>query len=254
MSRRRPTKTYVIYLLCHAIVFLGGVVLAQNTEPMVQSVGASLIAAGVVGYVIFVYLVFTDTTRRKLAVLTEYGIVNAFPGRGVLIRDEYTSRLRRASRNIDILGFGLSSLREDYGKDFANWAQRGKLKIRILLLDPSFPSPDHSYASQRDVEERSSSTIEADVRLFVQDIARLKLAKNSFDVRLYQCLPSVNIFRIDDELFWGPYLIKGPSRNSPTFLVKKGGELFDRLGDHFELIWKEHSREVPSEWRGEEPQ
>ena len=71
-----------------------------------------------------------------------------------------------------------------------------------------------------------------------------------FQVRLYKCLPSVNIFRIDDELFWGPYLIREQSRNTPTFIVRKGGILFDTLAKHFNTIWSdpELSRPVPAGW------
>ena len=50
-------------------------------------------------------------------------------------------------------------------------------------------------------------------------------------------------------MFWGPYLVKQPSRNSPTFLIRKA-VLFDRLVDHFERIWKDDSlsRPIPDDW------
>jgi len=59
----------------------------------------------------------------------------------------------------------------------------------------------------------------------------------------------VNIFRVDNKMFWGPYLIKQPSRNSPTFLLRQA-ILFDRLLEHFERIWKDDSlsRPIPNNW------
>ena len=78
---------------------------------------------------------------------------------------------------------------------------------------------------------------------FLEQIGPLaSSAGRPFDVRLYRCLPSINYFRIDDDIFWGPYLIPGQSRNMPTFIVRRGGILFDRLTLHFQQIWDRFSR------------
>ena len=71
-----------------------------------------------------------------------------------------------------------------------------------------------------------------------------------FQVRLYKVLPSVNYFRVDDEAFWGPYLMLEPSRNTPTILIKRGGVLYDKLRNHFDAIWSDDSfsRTVPDAW------
>jgi hypothetical protein len=212
------------------------------------AVGASITAAGVAGWTVFAYVLVSETTARRLEVLTKFGIVNAFQGRAVLIKEEYDLRLRGASRNIDVIGFGLTSLREDYRDQFPLWKQRAR--VRILLLDPEFPDAAFTYASQRDIEEEDvAPTIAEQVKRFVHE-ARQILEADRFQIRLYTCLPSVNIFRVDDELFWGPYLIRERSRNAPTFLVEKGGVLFDRLEQHFTKIWTDPSlsRAVPDDW------
>jgi hypothetical protein len=61
-------------------------------------------------------------------------------------------------------------------------------------------------------------------------------------VRLYRSIPALNICRVDEELFWGPYLVGGPSRNNPTIIVKKGGIMFDRLMNHFNMVWEKWSK------------
>lgn len=78
----------------------------------------------------------------------------------------------------------------------------------------------------------------------------LILHEPNFDIRLYRCLPSINFFRIDGDVFWGPYLIRDASRNMPTFLMEKDGKLSQRLINHFDKIWNDDqlSREIPSEW------
>lgn len=62
-------------------------------------------------------------------------------------------------------------------------------------------------------------------------------------------LPSINMFRIDHEMFWGPYLVnpndsisKLESRNLPTFLIDDTGFLFDCFTNHFNAIWRDSDK------------
>jgi len=114
-----------------------------------------------------------------------------------------------------------------------------------------------TYANQRDAEEHDRvGSIREDVEAFLKEVAPHLTADepHPFQVRLYRCLPSVNLFRVDSELFWGPYLIHQQSRNSPTFIVKEG-PLFKMLMEHFESIWSSDlfSRSV-DEYRKEHPE
>jgi hypothetical protein len=174
--------------------------------------------------------------------------VSAFGSRAERIRDEYERRLRVANEAVDIFGFGLSAFREDYGAQLDELARR--VRLRILMIHPALPTGGKSLSEFRDAEEGNSpGTIARDVRSFA-DLVRPILETPGLDiqVRLYRCLPLVNIFRIDDELFWGPYLIGGQSRNSPTFLVQKGGMLFGRMMEHYNLIWKSWSDPLSVIW------
>lgn len=169
--------------------------------------------------------------------LSAAGLTDAFSGRAVRIKDEYDRRLDSASENVDLLGFGLRSFREDYAAKLPELTQRAN--TRLLLLDPGFPNADSSIADIRDREERNpSGAIRGDVREFlVQVLPIAGTTGSNLQVRLYRALPMINIFRIDDDLFFGPYLLDEQSRNSPTFLARRGGELFDRLKAHFDLLW-----------------
>jgi hypothetical protein len=69
----------------------------------------------------------------------------------------------------------------------------------------------------------------------------------SIEIRLYRALPLINIFRIDDDLFWGPYLLEDQSRNYPTLLVRSPGWLFQRLEQHFEMLWSTQWSVTPEE-------
>ncbi|WP_152049909.1 hypothetical protein [Tautonia marina] len=241
-----------IYVLCHLLlIVIGFAVYGISSNGLFIGIGGSLVATGFAGWIIFVYVLISEDVSERLRILTEFGFSNAFEGRSVRIRDQYDQRLKNAREKIDIIGFGLSAFREDFGNEFESWKHR--TSVRILLIDPEFPSPDSNYADQRDKEEMNSDgKIAADVKRFVSAVSPLirKSGPKKFEIRFYRCLPTLNILRIDDELFWGPYLIKEQSRNCPTFLVKRGGILYDKFVSQFEQIWAsdEWSRAIPPEW------
>jgi hypothetical protein len=141
------------------------------------------------------------------------------------------------------MGFGLGSFRQDYGNRFRDWSN--KFKIRILLLDPSFPSSNLSFVQQRDAEEHNPEGHTAqDVEEFIRFAKSLGLNKSNFQIRLMRVLPSINIFRVDDEIFWGPYLIDQQSRNTITLVMKKGGFSYSQLKTHFDAIWSDDAYSV----------
>lgn len=252
--RISPAST--LYLVLHFVVFvIGGVLVFAGsfTDPtrigavLCGSIGASMIAAALTGWVVYVYVHHSETLATALNSFVRFGLVAAFSRRSITIREEYDDRMRRFSRQADILGFGLNSLRQDHAHSFGRWKQQGQ--IRVLLLDPEFPSPVDSYANQRDKEEKDDpGTIARQIRQFVRDTK--EHVDDRFQIRLYRCLPVLNIFRIDGDILWGPYLMFEPSRNAPTFVVREGGEMYDRLVEHFERIWTspDLSRPVPAEW------
>lgn len=252
----RVSPASTLYLVAHGVIFLIGMTLimfGSFTDPtrigavLCASVGASMIAAALTGWVVYVYVHHSETLATALNSFVRFGFIAAFPHRSITIREEYDERMRRFSKQADILGFGLNSLRQDHATSFGTWKQQGR--IRVLLIDPEFPSPTASYADQRDREEKDDpGTIARQVKQFVRDTKQF--LDDRFQIRLYRCLPVLNIFRIDGDILWGPYLMSEPSRNAPTFVVREGGEMYDRLLDHFERIWTnpELSRPVPTEW------
>lgn len=233
---------HLAYLFAHVVLFFAGMLIIYARDDAVsQGIGSSLIATAVTGWVVFVYISTGQSLRARLEVIQQLGIVAGFVRRGAAIREEYSQRISRSSRHIDIFGFGLRSLREDFRHEFVTWKARAH--VRILLLDPQFPSPMNSYANQRDAEEHANAgTTANEIALFLQETQLL--VDDRFQVRLYRCLPAVNIFRIDDELFWGPYLMKEASRNAPTFIVRSGAHLYEAFTKHFDEIWKNHSVEA----------
>lgn len=233
--------TNVIYILVHLCLLLLGFSLLGSSGTVAKSIGASLVATGIAGWVVLAYVLQSQSMTERIRMVGELGFVSAFQGRSVLIKNEYDKRLASSKKQIDILGFGLKTLRQDYAEHFQTWKARAN--VRILLIDPDYPHLDHSFANQRDTEEHDRpGTIREDVEAFVTEIEPLLGAdgRHTFEVKLYRCLPSVNLFRVDSEMFWGPYLIHQQSRNSPTLIVREG-PLFSTLTGHFDAIWSDDS-------------
>ena len=245
---RVVTAGHWLYLVLHVVIFGIGIFLVSSDQTWVAGVGTSLVAAGVAGWVLFVWVMLNETQARRLALLTQMGFVDAFDSRASSIRDEYDERIGAARQAIDVLGFGLRQLREDYGDQFGSWSAR--VPVRILRIDPQTPGHRYTNADQRDREEGNPvGSISADVKAFLDKTAELRAdPEGRFKVRLYTALPSINIFRVDDAIFWGPYLVKRQSRNTPTFLIRRGGTLFDTFTNHFDQLWNDEtfSHEPPS--------
>jgi len=237
------SPTSLMWLGVHLVLVLGGM-LCMTTEgekifgaTLAQSLGSGLLATGIAGMSLYLYVRLSEQTQNRLEVLTDAGIISVFRHRSVRIKSHYDGRLRAAKR-IDLIGLGLSSFREDYARDFAEWSRRAK--VRILVLDPNFPTKAHSLADYRDVEELGAKgKIRADVEAFQKAVDEdAGIDRMRFEVRRMRSIPAINLLRIDDEIFWGPYLMAERSRNTPTLLVHRGGFMFDDLERHFEQTWK----------------
>jgi hypothetical protein len=251
VMKRYLQPTHWVYVLAHFVLIVIGFLLAYACKDVItRAIGASLTAAGIAGWVLFVYILVAREQAERLEIITQFGLMNAFEARSVRIKSEYDTRLAVAGERIDLIGFGLRALRQDFADAFPSWAARAR--VRILLIDPEYPESKAKLADLRDGEEgEKTGTIKQDVHDFIRSASPvIKESGDKFMVRLYRCLPSVNIFRIDDDLFWGPYFVAQPSRNTPTFLVRRGGVLYNSLMQHFETIWSDErfSRAVPQDW------
>jgi hypothetical protein len=217
------------------VVQLGGY--GERGNSVVTGTGLSIIAAGVTGLVMVGYIIVTDTVRNQITVLQSFGIRDYFDSNTTAIRGEYAARLNGRNRQIDVLGLGLSHLRQDFGRQLESWATYGS--VRILLIDPSFPTAEFAIADQRDIEEREPlGSIKGEVREWLRETSQLRQDHpDSFQVRLYRCTPTITMVRVGKEAFWSPYLMYRRSSSTPTMLVHQGGLLFDVITEHFEEIW-----------------
>lgn len=240
MNRRHKIQ----YFLVHSVIILVGALVTVGSNSLEDewfkavgfALGTSIVAAGMCGLVVWVYIANSEGSLDLLKALEKSGLEWVYPKRAAQIRNEYAVRLQKAHRQIDILGFGLKDFKRDYMNDLGELSNRAT--IRILVLDPK-----SSFAAQRDSEEnQSEGVIEAEVQEFISGFrTRYGDDRDGLQLHKYRSLPEVNIFRIDNEIFWGPYLVERASGNTPTMRVRQGGYMFDALESHFERIWSDFS-------------
>ncbi len=232
-----------IWYLVNAILVVSGIAmynidLVTNLigQEMNAGIAAGLIGTGICGVVTYIATSHSEQRFQGLANIQASGINNVFKSRSVTIREEYSSRIEKA-HSIDIIGFGLSAFREDYSSKYMDMAR--EKKVRILIAHPEFPTQDVNYCDQRDVEEGNvRGQISADIMQFLRTTEEVRRRfPQTFQVKRMKVLPSINVFRMDKELLWGPYLVQDQSRNMPTFLVSSDGHLFETINKHFEAIW-----------------
>lgn len=248
--KKHARPTAIVWVALHMVIGLLGFIFIKVPglhsligESTATGIGASLIAAGATGVTLFLYIRTSDDFRSRVEMLLDSGLVRVFEARSTRIKPEYDDRLKN-SREIDIIGFGLSQLREDYFRQFAEWSHTKK--VRIVVLDPEYPTRSKSYSTQRDKEERNpSGKIKADITAFVDAVKEIpNLNKTNFRIRYMKALPSVNVFRIDGEVFWGPYLMGQQSRNTLTLIAKEGGYVYKQIVEHFERVWDDNELSV----------
>jgi hypothetical protein len=243
------TPTNLLWLFGHLILLMIGILflsadhLFSISKSLAEGIGGGLIATGIAGEVLFLYVRASDSLRTRIELFTNAGLLRIFPHRSVRMQEEYDYRLKRA-KEIDILGFGQSSFRQDYSPQFKQFSVQAT--VRVLLIDPDFPTPDNSLAAIRDLEEgNSGGQICSDVASFIENVAKIPgLNHSRFKIRRFRTIPSVSLFRIDEVIFWGPYLIGEPSRNTPTLLIQHGF-LYDKLKAHFDRVWSSNQLSSP---------
>ena len=259
-----PSLRFLIYFVAVMDFLLLVLIGVGNIPPTTQSNLAYIFGASIIlPVLIYAFMVIKrpDLLKDSHAnsenindiekKVDEWGIIDIFSGRSVTIEDEYDKRLKVMKKELDILGFGLSHFRKDYNKSFIEIA--GKAKVRILLLNPDFPEYEkYSISDIRDEEEgQTKGTIRSQVEEFISDYKKMKkeLKNDKFEVRLYNSLPTVNIFKIDNEMFVGPYLMDRDSRRTITILIDSKGDMFEQHLEHFDEIWDNYSDKIDiEEW------
>lgn len=220
--------------LIGVILVLVGILLSaqigQTWEAVLISVGASLIASAIVSYLTSIYIF----KRKQVKDITEkWGLCTICETRATM-NEIVTGRIKKAQDHLDIIAYGLSSLRESRTPLIKEKVKHG-LNIRILTVDP-----DCELLKQKDKDENkqpgaTSASIKALCK-WVAELQRIKGAK--VEIRFCSSLPTEVFFRVDDYIYTGPYQWARDSQRSITMEYRISGQAFEYYKEYFDGLWE----------------
>ncbi len=231
-------KTKIIILINVIIILIGLIFLwFFPNDQIIFNVGAGLLASGIVAifYLIYPHIDF----ERDYLRFRQMGLKDVY-----LRRDqsqEYSELLKKAQKNIDVLGLGLNQFREDNESIIKEKSLNG-VAVRLLVVDPKSPILAIRSYQEKDLK---GETIEIPLKklktyvIEVNKIIDVSKKGEKIQIKRYNAVPSTMIFRIDDIMFVGPYLHKHPSRTTITYKIESNTELFKQYETHFNELWND---------------
>lgn len=251
-----------------------------------QAVGANLLAAGCVALIVFFVYGQLRSARTRLQTKQEedhvqeaidaglakslsvfhaakkIGLTGSNIGRPTDLNDV----VLEATERLDILEISLKTMQSI---NDSRWREC-EAKIRIILLDPRYPSEEVSLARQRDIEEGMGegqilSEIHEILELFPEEWftsnenkSALRLpdpdrsgggasAQPKADearVKLARAMPTMSYFRFDGLAYFAPLVHKRLGDKTMHLKLSQDGELFAALEAHFDELWNDKKRVV----------
>lgn len=137
-------------------------------------------------------------------------------------------------KQLDGIAFGLSSFRSNREKDILLCLKNG-MNMRLLVMNPN-----SEFVLQRAIEEKEhKDSIATSIRKLVEWVEKLnQLSDNGkIQIKYYNAMTLDFYWRIDDELYIGPYMYNVVSQQTVTYKFIKGGRGFNLYTDYFESLW-----------------
>lgn len=207
--------------------------LGEDIKTIIVSVGASLIASAVVTYLSSIYVF----KRKQGKVLTDvWGLVSIHATRAEM-NISCDTNLKEITKKLDIIAFGLRSLRDANGKTVEQKVREG-LSVRILTIDP------HSqFLEQREKDEKKlKGSMALSIEQLTEWVYHLKeIAPNSDNIQIkyYNALPLDLYYREDGHLYIGPYLYGKDSQQTITMEYRENTKGFCYYTEYFEELWSD---------------
>lgn len=210
------------------LIIVGILFVDEKPKTIFISIGASLVASAVVGYLASFYM-FKQKAEKEI---TETWGLRAIYKTRQKMNESCDKLVTEHSRCIDIMAFGLRSLRHAKSKEIENGVKRG-LRLRVLAV-----SPQSEYLKQQDKIERKTIGSTANDILQLQEwIEHLnEIRPGCAELRYYDSFPLEFYFRVDETLFVGPYQYGRDSQQTISSEYKDG-QVFSFYTSYFSDLW-----------------
>lgn len=141
-------------------------------------------------------------------------------------------------KQLDGIAFGLSSFRSARESDVLQCLNNG-MNMRLLIMDPN-----SDFVKQRAIEENehpdSISTSINKLVVWSENLNSLSSA-GKIQIKFYNAMTLDFYWRMDDELYVGPYLYNIVSQQTITYKFANGGKGFEVYTDYFESLWNNNN-------------
>lgn len=232
----RKNKTLVnliISLIGAAAIGFSGNIGNANWENICLGIGTSFLSSGII---VLITTFLLDEENENERILKEWGIEAAYSTRGEMniSCDHY---LRNAN-SIDIIAFGLRSLRDSQSDTIRKMLANGG-KIRIITM-----KPDCENLIQREKDElQEVGSISHTIRQLSEWAEALNKEgyKGKIEIRYYDSQPLEFMFLMDNRLFNGPYEYGKGSQQTISFEYSNRGRAYKYYSDYFNGLWNDEN-------------
>ena len=220
----------LIILLVGIFVALMDVFVWKSTSAIILNIGCSSISSALVA-IVTVLLV----ERQKVNPIEEWKVEKIYSTRGER-NVEADPSIGQARYCIDGIIFGISSFRGLHGKKIEQCLKNG-VQIRLLTMDP-----EGQFITARENEEGAAVNGIKDTITDMVDWANALNKKNyrgKIVVRGYKSMTLDYYWRVDDDLYIGPYWYGYKSVDTITYKFSAKGRGFQHYSDYFEKLWED---------------
>ena len=194
------------------------------------SVGCSLVAAALISCL---NVLLVDWVRERP--IEKWKLEKIYATRSEKNMDS-DPKLKELQYRLDGVAFGLKSFRTKQGVQVEDAMRRG-VNVRLVTMDP-----DSRFVGQRELEEKEASgQIRNTIMQLVEwaDALNRKGYKGCITVKGYSCMTLDFYWRMDNELYIGPYWYGWDSQQTVTYKFINGGRGFDLYTQYFDALWND---------------
>lgn len=224
-------KTIIVALLViiAGLILIGIDLYIIKTESKVWiSIGCSLLASA---FVILLTAFLVDV--KNIDPLDDWGMSKIYKTRA-LKNEDSDPELDKAKYVVDAVAFGLGTFRMQQTARVERCLKRG-VNFRILTMDPN-----SKFVRQREAEENAAPNhIKKSINDLVEwaDNFNRKNYRGKITIKSYNCMTLDFYWRVDNDVYVGPYWYKYGSQQTITFRFNDKGDAFKLYTEYFERLW-----------------
>lgn len=227
---------WAVDLALLAIGFIAAVIFRLNA--LVVNVACSIIASAFVG---LINLIANGAERKATEITQDWGLEGIYEDRTKMNVDE-DKELAKATSQLDYVGFGFSSLRNQKDEIMRKKAVEG-VSMRFLVMNP-----ESGFLREREkAENKAEGSIKKsiyDLKAWIEELRALAPNPDNVQLRFYDALPLDFYSRVDANVYFGPYWYHKDSQSTISYKYKGGSEGFRIYTKYFENLWMDKSLSV----------